>query len=223
MKSKYRILVVDDEEINCHILKTNLELAGYVVDIAYNAEDALLRDLSTYSLLIIDVMMGEMSGFRLTQLLRESPKTAHLPIILCTAKGCEEDVLRGYNCGADDYVRKPFSVRELVMRVSGLLRRCYGDSKTINYDSLVVDVQKKHCYIDDEEVLLTKKEFDLLSLLVQNPGIYFSRDEILNKLWADDFDVLDRTVDVNVNRLRRKLKKYGCRIVTKQGYGYGFE
>lgn len=223
MKSKNKILVVDDEEVNCLILKTNLELAGFVVDVANNAEDALSRDLTIYSLLILDVMMGNMSGFELTRLLRNRPSTAYIPIIICTAKDCEEDLLYGYNCGADDYVCKPFSIKELILRIRSVLRRTYGASGMINYDSLEVDTIKKRCYIGNEEVVLTKKEFGILSLLMQNPGVYFSRDEILKEIWAGDSEVLDRTVDVNINRLRRKLGPYEYHIITKQGYGYGFE
>lgn len=223
MIHKHKILVVDDEETNCLILRTNLELQGYDVDVAYSAEEAMRLELSRYSLIVLDVMMGEMSGFDFARFIRSTPKTETIPIILCTAKNAEDAVLTGYNCGADDYVCKPFSLKELILRVKSVLRRSYRRDGIINFDTLVVDANMKRCYIDDVEIVLTKTEYELLYLLLSSPGIYFSRDEILEKAWKHDEIVLDRTVDVNINRLRKKIGRYGQHIITKSGYGYGFD
>lgn len=223
MKLKGPILVVDDEATNCLILKTNLTLEGYEVETALSAEEAMRLPLTRYSLILLDVMMDNMSGFEFARILRSHPETASIPIVFCTAKDSEEAVLEGYDYGADDYVRKPFSMKELVLRVKSVLRRCYGEPGIINFDTLKIDTVKKRCYIDDREVVLTKTEFDLLFLLVSNPGVFFSRDEILDRIWSHDGIVLDRTVDVNINRLRRKIGDYGKNIVTKSGLGYGFE
>ena len=223
MKSDGPILVVDDEEVNCLLLKTNLELEGYEVVTALSAEEAMKLPLSSYSLILLDVMMGEMSGFDFARCLRSNPDTANLPLIFCTAKNQEEAVLEGYECRADDYVRKPFSMKEMMLRVQNVLRRSYKESGIVNFKTLRLDTIKKCCHIDGEEVVLTKTEFEMLLLLVQNPGVIFSRDEILDKIWRYDGVVLDRTVDVNINRLRRKLGRYEQHIITKLGYGYGFE
>lgn len=223
MKLNGPILVVDDEEVNCLLLKTNLELEGYEVETALSAEEAMKMPLSSYSLILLDVMMGEMSGFDFARRLRSNPTTASIPLIFCTAKSAEEAVLEGYECNADDYVRKPFSMKEMILRVQSVIRRSYKEPGIINFDTLKLDTVKKRCYIDEKEVVLTKTEFELLLLFVKNPGVYFSRDEILDKIWSHDGIVLDRTVDVNINRLRRKLRRYERYIITKLGYGYGFE
>lgn len=217
------ILVVDDEEVNCFLLKTNLELEGFEVVTALSAEEAMKLPLSNYSLILLDVMMGEMSGFDFARYLRSNPTTVNIPIIFCTAKDDEEAVLMGYEYKADDYVRKPFSMKEMVLRVKSVLRRSYMEVGIINFDTLQLDTIKKRCYIDGKELILTKTEFELLILLITNPGVYFSRDEILDKVWQHDGIVLDRTVDVNINRLRRKLGQYEKYIITKFGLGYGFD
>lgn len=223
MKHRGPILVVDDEEVNCMILKTNLSLAGYDVETALSAEEAMRLPLAGYSLILLDVMMDNMSGFEFARILRSHPETSSIPIIFCTAKDSEESVLEGYDNGADDYVRKPFSIKELVLRVKGVMRRCYDEPGVINFDTLKINTIEKRCYIDEKEVVLTRTEFDLLFLLVSNHGVFFSRDEILDRIWSHDGIVLDRTVDVNINRLRRKIGCYGKNIVTKSGFGYGFE
>ena len=159
--AKHKILVVDDEESLCEILQFNLEVEGYEVDVAYSAEQALGMHPERYSLILLDVMMGEMSGFRMARLLKDDPATAKVPVIFCTAKDSEDDTVAGLNLGADDYIAKPFSVREVLARV--------------------------------------------------------------RRIWSDEVIVLDRTVDVNITRLRRKIGPYGGHIVTRLGYGYGFE
>lgn len=227
--NNYRILVVDDEEDLCEILKFNLENEGYEVDTANSAEEALTMDIGSYDLLLLDVMMGEISGFRLASMLRKEKKTQQLPIIFITAKDTENDTVTGFNLGADDYISKPFSLREVLARVKAVLRRTTQDKapqaaeEQLTYQSLVLDTLRKKVSIDQEEVALTKKEFEILQLLLQNKGRVFSREDILNRIWSDEVYVLDRTIDVNITRLRKKIGAYGKCIVTRLGYGYCFE
>ena len=224
----YRILVVDDEEDLCEILKFNLENGGYEVDTANSAEEALKMNISSYHLLLLDVMMGEISGFKMANLLKKDKKTAQVPIIFITAKDTENDTVTGFNLGADDYISKPFSLREVIARVKAVLRRTATSDtekapEQLCYQSLVIDITKKKVSIDGEEVPLTKKEFEILFLLLQNKGRVFSREDILSRIWSDEVYVLDRTIDVNITRLRKKIGTYGKRIVTRLGYGYCFE
>ena len=223
----YRILVVDDEEDLCEILKFNLEMEGYTVDTAYSAEEALKLDITQYNLLLLDVMMGEISGFKMARMLKANKDTAEIPIIFITAKDTENDTITGFNLGADDYISKPFSLREVIMRVKAVLRRTAGvqikEEEQLQYKGLVINIPQKKVTIDGEETSLTKKEFEILLLLIQNQGRVFSREDILAKVWNDEVYVLDRTIDVNITRLRKKIGSYGKYIVTRLGYGYCFE
>lgn len=223
----YRILVVDDEEDLCEILKFNLEMEGYTVDTAYSAEEALKLDITQYNLLLLDVMMGEISGFKMARILKANKDTAEIPIIFITAKDTENDTITGFNLGADDYISKPFSLREVIMRVKAVLRRTAGvqikEEEQLQYKGLVINIPQKKVTIDGEETSLTKKEFEILLLLLQNQGRVFSREDILAKVWNDEVYVLDRTIDVNITRLRKKIGSYGKYIVTRLGYGYCFE
>lgn len=224
----YRILVVDDEEDLCEILKFNLENEGYEVDTANSAEEALKMEIGSYHLILLDVMMGEISGFKMANILKKDKKTANVPIIFITAKDTENDTVTGFNLGADDYISKPFSLREVIARVKAVLRRTATAAtekapERLVYQTLVIDITKKKVSIDEEEVQLTKKEFEILLLLVQNKGRVFSREDILARIWSDEVYVLDRTIDVNITRLRKKIGEYGKRIVTRLGYGYCFE
>ncbi len=223
-----RILVVDDEEDLCEILKFNLENEGYEVDTANSAEEALKLNISDYSLLLLDVMMGEISGFRMASMLKKEKKTANIPIIFITAKDTENDTITGFNLGADDYISKPFSLREVISRVKAVIRRTANNTEKssteqIYFETLVIDITKKKVTIDGEEISLTKKEFEILLLLLQNRGRVFSREDILSKIWSDEVCVLDRTIDVNITRLRKKIGSYGKHVVTRLGYGYCFE
>ena len=224
----YRILVVDDEEDLCEILKFNLENEGYLVDTANSAEEALKLDIGAYSLLLLDVMMGEISGFKMANIIKKNKKTAIIPIIFITAKDTENDTVTGFNLGADDYISKPFSLREVIARIKAVLRRTATIEteqvpERIIHESLVLDITKKKVSIEDKEISLTKKEFEILFLLLQNKGRVFSREDILGKIWSDEVYVLDRTIDVNITRLRKKIGIYGKKIVTRLGYGYCFE
>ena len=223
----YRILVVDDEEDLCEILKFNLEMEGYTVDTANSAEEALKLDLPHYNLILLDVMMGEISGFKMASMMKKNKDTENIPIIFITAKDTENDTLTGFNLGADDYISKPFSLREVIMRVKAVLRRTAGVQtqvpEQLTYKGLSVNIPKKKVTINNEEISLTKKEFEIILLLLQNQGRVFSREEILTKVWHDEVYVLDRTIDVNITRLRKKIGEYGQCIVTRLGYGYCFE
>ena len=224
--AKHKILVVDDEESLCEILQFNLEVEGYEADVAYSAEQALRMHPERYSLILLDVMMGEMSGFRMAQLLKADPETARVPVIFCTAKDSEDDTVAGLNIGADDYITKPFSVREVLARVRSVLRRTAAAQPAedrIGFEELEMDLRRKVCTLGGEEIPLTKKEFEILALLIAHRGTIFSREEILHRIWSDEVVVLDRTIDVNITRLRRKIGPYGEYIVTRQGYGYGFK
>lgn len=224
-----RILVVDDEEDLCEILKFNLEIEGYEVDTANSAEEALTLDLTKYNLLLLDVMMGEISGFKMANILRKNDKTACIPIIFLTAKDTENDMLTGFNLGADDYISKPFSIKEVMARVKAVVRRTaaakpqVNESELLTYETLSLDIKRIKACMNGEEVTLTKKEFEILRLLLENKGNVFSRDEILTRVWKDEVYVLDRTIDVNITRLRKKIGPYGKNIVTRLGFGYCFE
>lgn len=225
-----KILVVDDEETLCDVLKFNLEIEGYDVDVAYSAEEALRLPLNSYGLVLLDVMMGEISGFRMARMMRDNPATADVPIIFCTAKDTEDEMVAGLRLGADDYITKPYSIRNVLARVQTVLRRTgrkeSGPDATderIVCLGLVIDTAQKRLTVDGTEVPLPKKELEILRLLIANPGRIFSRGEILTRIWPDEVVVLDRTVDVNITRLRRKLGEYGKHIITRPGYGYGFK
>ena len=195
-----RILVVDDEEDLCEILKFNLEIEGFDVDTANSAEEALKKDLSVYQLLMLDVMMGEISGFKMANIIRKDESKPKVPIIFLTAKDTENDRLTGFNLGADDYISKPFSIREVMARVKAVLRRTAvkdeEDKETISFEDLIIDIPKKKVSIGNEEITLTKKEFEILKLLLEHQGHVFSREEILSRVWSDEVYVLDRTIDV---------------------------
>ena len=227
MEDSQRILVVDDERTLCDVLKLNLELEGYKVDVTYSAEEAQRMPLSSYSLILLDVMMEEMTGIELTTIIRADERTRNVPIILCTAKDDENDIIDGFMCGADDYIKKPVSMKELVLRVKSVLRRSSqpkeSNEQKIKYKTLELDLGKRECRIDGTDVSFTKKEFDILKMLLNTPDKIFSREEILDEVWDDDVYVVDRTIDVNINRLRKKMGVYGNNIITKQGYGYGFK
>ena len=226
--NEYRILVVDDEEDLCEILKFNLENEGYLVDTANSAEEALKMKLTNYHLILLDVMMGEISGFKMANILKKDKDTAHIPIIFITAKDTENDTITGFNLGADDYICKPFSLREVIARVKAVIRRTASTSEKekseeLSYKGLTLNITQKKVSIDGKEVLLTKKEFEILMLLLQNKGRVYSREDILSKVWKEEVYVLDRTIDVNITRLRKKVGEYGKNIVTRLGYGYCFE
>lgn len=224
-----RILVVDDEQDLCEILKFNLETEGYLVETTNSAEEALEKDIASYNLLLLDVMMGGMSGFQLAKQLKNSEVTAHIPIIFLTARDTENDTVTGFNLGADDYISKPFSIREVMVRVRAVLRRTASrlegaeEPAVISYQGLLLNLDKKSVSVDGEDVPFTKTEFELLRLLLEERGRVFSRQELIDRVWPKDVLVLDRTVDVNITRMRKKIGKFAKCIVTRLGFGYYFD
>lgn len=228
-----KILVVDDEQDICEILQYNLETEGYEVTTANSAEEALSLNISEFSLILLDVMMGEMSGFQMAQHLKNTSETAQIPIIFITALDNEDNIVTGLNIGGDDYIPKPLSLKEVKARVKAVLRRTAAVEKRhddiddstniISYETIVLNLDSKMATLNGEDMSLTKLEFELLALLIQNPNRVFSREELLNRCWPQNVFVLDRTVDVNITRLRKKLGQYGKNIRTRVGYGYSFE
>jgi DNA-binding response OmpR family regulator len=222
----YRILIVDDEEDLCEILQFNLEGEGFYADVAYSAEEALKKDLGSFHLILLDVMMGEMSGFKLAKLLRKERELS-TPIIFITAKTAEDELLTGFSLGADDYITKPFSLKEVLVRVKAVLKRSSLETgpgqKIITVDDLVLHLKKKKVKIGKKQLDLTKKEFGILALLIRTEGHIFTREEILEQVWEEHTIVSKRTVDVHVAHLRKKLGSYGKYIKNKQGYGYAFD
>lgn len=222
----HKILIVDDEEDLCEILQFNLEGEGYSTEVAYSAEEALKKNLGSFHLILLDVMMGKMSGFKLAKVMRKELGLT-MPIIFITARTAEDDLLTGFNLGGDDYISKPFSVKEVIVRVKAVLKR--GEVQNLSakdvivIDKLEMNLKKRKLNIDKEEIELTKKEFEILTLLLQREGYIMSRDDILKRVWDEQTIVSERTVDVHVARLRKKLGSFGKYIKNKPGYGYTFE
>ena len=219
-KPKARLLVVDDEESLCIGLKTYLELEGYSVDSALSAEQALKYDLRVYDLILLDIMMGGMSGTDFAVLLRSKKETAGIPVIFLTAKDSVEDMVDGLNIGADDYISKPYNIKNVIARIEAVLRRTGTGG---NFPGIVCDRKAFTCTVDGSPVKLPRKEFELLDTLVSNPGRVFSRDELMARIWGGNVVVTDRVVDVHITRLRGKIAPYGKKIVTRSGYGYGWQ
>lgn len=227
MSDRKRIIVVDDEPDICDILRFNLNAEGYETDVVYSAEEAQKCELGKYDLVLLDIMMPGASGYDFADMLRKSEDTAGVPVIFISAKDAEEDLLKGFEAGADDYVTKPFSVREVLARVKAVLGRTGSGAKKNNplvgYKGLVIDTLKKHVVVDGMPVGMTKTEYELLRLLLENQGHVFSRQDVLEKVWPKNVIVTDRTVDVNITRIRKKIGRYSSNIISKQGYGYLFD
>ncbi len=227
MEQKYKILVVDDEQDLLEILKFNLETEGYEVETAASAEEALTLDIGSFNLMLLDVMMGGMSGFAMARKLKDNPATAAIPIIFLTARDTENDTLTGFSLGADDYISKPFSIREVLVRVRAVIRRTADPATTqanvLRYQGIEMNLDKKTVTIEGADVPFTKTEFELLHLLLEERGRVFSRQELIDRVWPKDVLVLDRTVDVNITRLRKKIGPFAKCIVTRLGFGYYFD
>ncbi len=225
-KKKYKILIVDDEEDLCEIIQFNLEGEGYETEVAYSAESALEKNLKQYHLILLDVMMGKISGFKLAQIIRNK---YHLntPIIFITARTTENDLLTGFNLGGDDYISKPFSIHELTARVKAVLGRSKNETTqiepNIKINGLELNFSRRELSVGSTLVSLTHKEFEILNFLLRNNGRVFSREEILKTIWEDDIIVNERTVDVHITRLRKKMGEYGTYLKNKAGYGYSFD
>lgn len=225
--SQYRVLVIDDEEDLCEVIRFTLETEGYSVDVVYSAEEALTKNISDYNLLLLDIMMGEISGFRMAHIIRNNPKTAGMPIIFISAKDSENDRLTAFNLGADDYITKPFSLREMLARIRVIISRFELKKpvlfQNLSYDKLIINLEKKQVLLENKEIQFTKKEFEILKLFLENKNRLFTREELLKRIWSDEDFVLSRTIDVNITRIRRKIGRYEKNIVTKIGLGYCFE
>lgn len=231
-----KILLIDDEEPICEILKYNLEKEGYEVDCAYSAEEALELDLRQYSLCLVDIMMERLSGYDFAKAVRKNPETANLPLIFCSALNGEDDTVMGLNIGGDDYITKPFVISEVIARVRAVLRRSMAmniakekskevqqPAKTVSFEGITVDLDDKICTLDGEDLNLTKTGLELITFFLQHRNRIYSRDEIIKKIWPDDVIVTTRAIDTNIARLRKKLGRYGNSIVTRMGFGYGFK
>lgn len=219
------ILIVDDEPDIREILQFNLENEGYNIDMAESAEEAARLLSSKHKLIILDVMMGGISGFKFADQLRK--ENNQIPIIFLTAKDTENDMLTGFSLGGDDYISKPFSIKEVIARIKSVIKRTNqlspdNEKNVLSIDSLVIDLDTKTVRVNDRMVELTRTEFNILVLLVQHMGRIFSRSDILDKAWKDDGIVLERTVDVHIARLRKKIGDYGDYIINRTGYGYTF-
>lgn len=221
----HKILVVDDERDLCEILEFNLASEGFQVEVAHSAEAALKKNLEDFDLILLDVMMGDTSGYRMASVMRNELKLG-VPIIFLTAKNTENDILTGFNVGADDYIPKPFSIKEVLARVKAVLKRGKAisfENHLLSSDELIVDTDNKAVQIEGIPVNLTRKEFEILVMLMRHKGHYFSREEILNRIWSDEVIVTERNVDVNIARLRKKIESYGKCIEGRSGYGYRFK
>ena len=221
-----RLLVVDDEDDLCEILQFNLSNEGYTVDTASSAEEALeMIPQNEYSLILLDVMMEGISGFKMAEKLKIQMKL-NIPIIFLTARDTENDMLTGFSLGGDDFISKPFSIKEVIARIKAVLRRTEAATKNqqklITIEGLVINISDKTVAIEGEQLPLTRKEFDILTLLTSSPNRTFSRDEILSKVWGTEVGVLERTIDVHITRLRKKIGVYGARIINRSNYGYSF-
>ncbi len=220
-----KILIVEDEKDLCEILQFNLESEGFVIDIAHSGEEALKKPLEDFNLILLDVMMGGISGYKTANIIRKEKKIS-VPIIFLTAKGGENDILTGFNVGGDDYILKPFSIKEVTARIKAILKRgsiYQPDNGILVFENLKIDLKRKMVSVSDEGINLTRKEYEILALLVKKKGQYISRDEILDRIWHDDVIVTERNVDVNIARLRKKIGEYGTNIKGKSGYGYCFQ
>lgn len=219
-----KILVVDDEADICDILQFNLEAEGFEVIVAHSAEDALEKITPQVNLILLDVMMDGMSGFAMAEKLRRQDN--HVPIIFLTAKNTENDMLTGFSKGGDDYIAKPFSIREVMARVKAVLKRIAStpenEPQQWSFEGLTIDFPTNRVFVDGKEVSLTKKEFEILSLLAKASPNILPRTEILDNVWGTNEFVLDRTVDVHLTRLRKKLGPYGALVVSRSGFGYYF-
>lgn len=219
METVHRILVVDDEETLREGLKTYLEFEGYSVTAFASGEEVLQSDLSDVDLILLDIMMGGMSGMELAQILAQDVKTSDIPIIFLTAKDSEEDMVTGLNLGADDYIVKPYSIRNVIARIEAVLRRSF---KRKHSSGISCDRNSLVCMVDGNALKLPRKEFEILALLLENKGRIFTREELLQRIWPEKTIVTDRSVDVHITRLRGKISPYGKNIVSRSGYGYGW-
>lgn len=221
-KGDIKILIVDDEADIREGLREYLELEGFAAATVGSAEEALAMGIGGYSLLLLDVMMEGMDGFELARKLKQSPDTADIPIIFVTAKDTDDDMVAGLRLGADDYVAKPFSMKNVIARIEAVMRRI-KPQQPADAKGVVCDRSALTCRVDGREVKLPRKEFEILALLLDNRGRIFTREELMKQIWPDNVVVVDRSVDVHVTRIRSKIAPYGKNLVSRSGYGYGWQ
>ena len=220
-----RILVVDDERSLCDILLYNLSMAGYEAVAAFSAEEALEKEPAGFDLILLDVMLPGLSGYELAKKLKTDTVTSSITIVFLSAMGAEDDKLHGFDLGADDYIPKPFSVREVLARIKAVLGRtsqAHSVIQELSYEGLKLNMVNKSVTVDGQEIQLTKTEYEVLKLFLEHRGQVFSRQEILDRVWPQGVVVSDRTVDVNITRMRKKIGRYSSCIVPRQGFGYLF-
>lgn len=226
MGGKKKILLVDDDRNISEILEFNLKNEGFEVDSVFSAEEALMRSIGDFDLILLDVMMEGISGYKMAEILRE--RGISTPIIFLTAKDTENDMLTGFSVGGDDYISKPFSIKELIARVKAVLKRSQlksldqGSDTALTFNDFVIDFNLKEVFIQGEKIIVTKTEFEILSMLAKSPDRVFSRESIIDAIWTDSPYITERTVDVHITRLRKKLGMYGKVIINRPGYGYRF-
>lgn len=216
----YRILIVDDEETLRSALATYLSLEGYDVTAVSGSREALSLELRNYDLILLDIMMDGMSGIEMAQLLKKDPGTASIPIIFLTARHSDDDMVAGLNLGADDYIAKPYSIKNVLARIAAVLRRAAPSRRR---QGVTCDRTALVCMVDGNPVHLPRKEFEILALFLENPGRIFTREELFKRVWPDHTVVVDRSIDVHITRLRTKIAPYGRNIVNRSGYGYGWQ
>ncbi len=221
-----KILIVDDDKNICEILEFNLKNEGFEIECAFSAEEALKKLSNQFTLILLDVMMGGMSGYKMAEKLRMEGN--QIPIIFLTAKDTENDMLTGFSVGGDDYISKPFSIKEVIARIKAInkrLNKTSAENKTsrkLIFDDIVIDLEVKELSIKGEKIILTKTEFEILALLAERTERVFSREEIIDSVWKETPFITERTVDVHITRLRKKMGDYASIITNRTGYGYRF-
>lgn len=221
-----RLLIVDADKMMCELLQYKFENEGFSVDIVHDAESALAIPLSDYNLILVDLMDDGQSGLRLARSIRENPSTGGVPIIFISSRSSEDDIVNGLDAGADDYIAKPFSSRELIARIRSVLRRrrmmtARRMSNIMRFQTLSVDFTAGTVEIDGVAVSLTRTEYLILAMFLRHRNQFFERSEIQHEAWEED-SISERAVDTNISRLRKKLGQYGRHILNRQGFGYGF-
>ncbi|MFA6806342.1 MAG: response regulator transcription factor [Bacteroidales bacterium] len=221
-----KILIVDDDKNICEILEFNLKNEGFDVESAFSAEEAIKKLSNRFSIILLDIMMSGMSGYKMAEKLRSEGNQT--PIIFLTAKNTENDMLTGFSVGCDDYISKPFSIKEVIARIKAVIKRKANNSvenksaRKLIFDYFIIDLEIKELTIKGEKVILTKTEFEILVLLAGNPERVFSREEIIDNVWDETTYITERTVDVHLTRLRKKMGEYASIIKNRSGYGYWF-
>ncbi|MEI6753407.1 MAG: response regulator transcription factor [Paludibacter sp.] len=225
--NKYSILIIDPDKDFCGYLQSNLKSEGYHVETCQSAKDILDLKLDQYDLVILETQLKDVSGFKVVHELRNNHDTASLPIFFMSSKPGENEMMTAFSVGADDFLTKPFYIRELVARIKVILRRS-EEQKNLNvemltYNQLKLNLSKMQVKVDEKTVPFTRKEFEIMKLFLENKNRIFSREDLLRLIWTEEAFVLGRTIDVNITRIRHKIGNYGNHIVTKIGKGYSFE